>query len=243
LKSIACTTIVVALIVFSGSAAAASIPIQNANFASPNLGGASGTEFAAGSTGWTGFLSTVNNQYFIANGIPYGFPSTPNGDQLGFVGLGFSGGDYFYQTLSASLTADTTYTLSFWVGNPVGGFGFDGYQAELLAGSTILAVDTTGVTPAVGSFLLDTFSWDSATATPTQLAAIGQPLRIQFLQGVPSNESGTVAFTDITLDGTSDTAQTSGVPEPSAWMLVLFGSASLGAADSLRKRARNARFD
>lgn len=214
-----------------------SISILNANFDSPNLGGSNGTIFVPGIVDWPSFGTTVNNAFLQANDPSAAFASTPNNDQLGVEGFGASAGDTSSQTLTTNLAANTTYTMTFWVGNPnlQFGFGWEGYRVSLSAGGVTLVLDTTDVTPAVGSFLLDTVTWDSATATSAQLAVIGDPLNITLFQGTPANQGGTVAFADIALDGTADQPVGS-VPEPSEWVLISTGLAAIAYKVILKRR-------
>lgn len=90
----------------------------------------------------------------------------PNGSQVGYVflnrdfGLGAVG---FEQTLSSTLTANSTYNLSVAVGNLQSALsprsnnffdyqGFPGYIVQLLAGGEVIAEDINSISIAEGAF-------------------------------------------------------------------------------------------
>ena len=217
----------------SAPALGTTIPISNPSFESPNLGGVGGTAFSFGvNGGWTdtGTPITWNNAAYTSN-IP--FTSVPDGTQV--AGLGAAGGadnSTISQALTTDLVANTTYTLSFYVGQANSVFGpYDGYRAVFSAGGVTLASDNSAVTPGVGSFLQDTLTFDSATATPAQLAVIGDPLTITLYQGNSPTSGGVVAFDLVQLSGTADPGS---APEPATWLLL---GAGIGAI-ALFNRAR-----
>jgi hypothetical protein len=77
-----------------------------------------------------------------------------------------------FQTLGATVQANTTYRLKIEVGARVD-FPFTGYRAALLAGNVEL-VEGHSATPTGGTFVIDTVVYHSG-ANPPQL---GQPLQI-----------------------------------------------------------------
>ena len=94
--------------------------------------------------------------------------------------VAYSNGGTISQTLAASLTPNTTYTLSVDVGRRLDA-GLNSYTIELLAGTNILAFLTNPnslITP--GTFSLESFSYNSGITGP-----FGQPLGIAFLTPGP----------------------------------------------------------
>jgi hypothetical protein len=213
-------------LIIAAPLSAATISISNPSFESPGLGGAGGTLFAFGVTGgWTdtGTPITWNNAGYTSN-IP--FTSVPDGTQVAALGAaGGTAASNISQTLTTNLSAFTTYALSYYVGasNPVYG-AYNGYRAVLSAGGVTLASDNTAVTPSNGTFLQDNLTFDSANATPAQLAVIGDPLTITFFLGSSNSTGGVVAFDLVQLTGTQDPGT---APEPSTWVLLGAGMGCL----------------
>ncbi len=220
--------LLISLVALTIPAAATIIPVSNPSFEAPNLGGANGTAFSFGVTGgWTdtGTPITWNIAAYTSN-IP--FSSVPNGEQVAALGAaGGAANSTISQSLTTDLAANTTYSLSFFVGQAIPVYGpYEGYRAVLSANGVTLASDVDGVDPSAGSFLLDTLTFDSAHATGAQLAAIGTPLTITFFEGDTPTVGGTVAFDQVQLIGTPDASVAA--PEPGT--LMLFGIGILAIA-------------
>jgi hypothetical protein len=99
----------------------------------------------------------------------------PNAPAAGLyaAALGYEyGSGSIFQTLGATVQANTTYTLKVEVGARAD-YSFTGYKAALLAGNVEL-VEGHSATPVGGTFVIDTIVYSSG-ANPPQL---GQPLQI-----------------------------------------------------------------
>jgi hypothetical protein len=200
---------------------AASIFIANHSFETPIITTSLGFISSTGSVG--GWTFTGGTQQGFANptiGDIFGSswygpsPTIPNGSQIAW-----SNGGTISQTLSATLQANTKYTLGAFVGNRLG-VNFPGYNIELYAGGNLLASNNS-VTPADGTFAPVTVSYTSGiSVTP------GQALEIRL-----TSQTGTNAQTNfdlITLDAAS-------IPEPSA-ILGLLGFGLLGIGSTLKQK-------
>ena len=213
------------VIVPQGQVRAASIFIANNSFENPMITTPSGfnTVSSGTSNNWT---FTGGTQQGFANptmahnagGSWYGpSPSPgiiPNGNQVAW-----SNGGTISQTLSATLQANTKYTLGAYVGRRQN-VPFPGYNIELYAGGNLLASNNI-VTPAEGTFAPVTVSYTSGiSVTPGQALEI----RLTSLSGF----QGQTNFDNITLDAAS-------IPEPSA-ILGLLGFGLLGIASKLRQK-------
>jgi hypothetical protein len=215
------------VIVPQGQVKAASLTVANNSFENlviSNTTGVIGSSGTAVLGGWT-FDSGVNGGGF-ANptigqtdlpGSWYGSPAnlpTGAGNQIAW-----SNGGTISQTLSATLQANTVYTLGAFVGNRLS-LNFPGYNIGLYAGGNLLA-SNSGVTPADGTFAPVTFSYTSGiSVTPGQALEI----RLTSLTGFNAQTN----FDNITLDAAS-------IPEPSA-ILGLLGFGLLGIASKLRQK-------
>lgn len=120
----------------------------------------------------------------------------------------------FFQTLSAVLAPNTTYTLQALVSsyrnppfNP-----FPGYSISLYAGSIGLAGYLTRVTPLEGTFSLVT-----ATGTSDASVISGTPLTIQLSK---LGSGGEILWDQVTLDARS-------IPEPASLWLLACGVGAL----------------
>lgn len=212
------------MIVPQGQVRAASIFIANHSFESPPITDPSGfTTISSGtSNNWTFAGGSV--QGFLNPGIAetatpgdhfYGTsPTLPNGNQVAW-----SNGGTISQTLSATLQANTKYTLGAFVGRRFGE-SFPGYNIQLLAGTTVLASSGSSVTPTAGTFAPVTVSYTSGSSG----SLIGQALKIS----LTSSSGSQTNFDLITLDA-------SPIPEPSA-MLGLLGFGLLGIASTLKQK-------
>jgi hypothetical protein len=202
---------------------AASIFIANHSFETPVITDSSGILDTGMSTTGNWTFAGGMNQGFINPGVGenndpgfwYGpSPTLPNGNQVAW-----SNGGTISQTLSATLQANTKYTLGAYVGRRQK-VAFPGYNIELYAGGNLLASNNS-VTPAEGTFAPVTVSYTSGiSVTP------GQALEIRL-----TSQTGTNAQTNfdlITLDA-------SPIPEPSA-ILGLLGFGLLGIGSTLKQK-------
>jgi len=186
------------------------IAIANATFESDAL--ASGG-FTTTPTSWTctpganpgvdicGVYHFTSSQYTVA-------------DPDGGVNVAFSNGGTLTQTLTTNLALSTLYTLHVSLGRRLDST-FSSYLIELLAGSTVIATDNTGLNPASGQFLVSTLTYNSGASN----VLAGQPLGI-LLKG---NSGGQPNFDALSLDGTAT------VPEPRTEAFCLIGLALICA--------------
>ncbi len=199
---------------------AATIAIINPSFEDPAQ--SSGGFNSSAPTGW----STTGVFFGVWNPAPNTYITSPTPDQNQIVYLGFDGTPTsLSQTLTDSLLANTTYTLTFYAGlqndHPNGN-----YTVSLLAGSTVLASDTDGPLSA-GNYSFRSIVYQTG-ANPTS-----GTLGIQV--DVPYNQ---VLFDAFTLDAT---ASSSSAPEPGT-LGVTGASAALLAylrARTIRARKRS----
>jgi hypothetical protein len=207
------------VIVPQGQVKAALLTVANNSFEDPVITNTTGINTVSSGTtnNWTfaggaqGFINPGLGET-SNSGFWYGpSPVLPDGNQVAW-----SNGGTISQTLSATLQANTKYTLGVHVGRREN-VAFAGYNIELLAGNTVL-VSNNSVTPAPGSFQYVTFDYTSGiSVTP------GQALQIRLTSlGTQAN------FDNITLDAAS-------IPEPSA-ILGLLGFGLLGIASKLRQK-------
>jgi hypothetical protein len=218
---------------------AAPISVVNANFQAGTAGESVGElsawnsntnatdqynpyEFDGGNEWYVGANPTTDP----ANGGS-GYPGI-HGEYLGYIYN--QGSDVsLSQTLSATLAANTTYTLTVAVGARSGAFAFNtfgGALIELYAGSTLIG-SASYTTQAVGTFLDDTLTFDSNGVDPS---LIGQALQIQ----LHTAAAGSTDFDNVSLDATSD--GTSAVPEPSS-LLLLATAMTSGLTVARRRRS------
>lgn len=120
--------------------------------------------------------------------FPAGVPEGVNVAGLGNIEVGRG---VLVQTLGATLQPNTTYTLIFSVGSRAD-YVFAGYSAELLAGSTTLASDSS-LAPPSGTFATGRIVYSSTAANP---ALLGQALAIR----LTGNGGGQADFDKISLD-------------------------------------------
>jgi hypothetical protein len=190
---------------------AAPITIVNPSFEAPAVAPGGFTSVA---TGWMNTLGSPVTDFPLSNQ----FASIPDGNQVEILD-DFNGPGTLSQVLSTSLAANTTYTLTFFVGNDLL-LPYTGYSAQFLANGVTLASDTSAVSPTAGHFLQDTITFNSG-ASPAQL---GQPLEITF-SDIGFNG---VAFDLVQLDGSTTVG--SSTPEPGTWMSMAGGIAMMLAA-------------
>ena len=174
-------------------------------------GGPAGGEFL-------GILNPGTNADYAAAGAGMScFPGgAPEGDNFALLYTSGDAGGPEYglsQTLSATLEAETVYTLSAEIGNiqscaglvaPYQNFfnidGFPGYRLQLFAGDTLLAEDPGLLTPGEGLVERATVQFTTG-ANPVGL---DEPLRIRLINSnlpdVPGVSGIEVDFDDIQLD-------------------------------------------
>jgi len=123
-----------------------------------------------------------------------------------------------FQSLAATLSANTTYTLTVAIGHPIPNappFGppltYGGYQVVLSAGNTVLAQDNTSIVVPLGEYRTSTVNYTALPGNPL----LGQPLVITLLTPGTTTFDG-VYFDDVKLDATP-------VPEPSAVVSIALG--------------------
>lgn len=175
------------------------------------------------------------------------YPYIPDGDQIAY-----SHGTTFYQLLSTTIEANTTYTLSFWAGQrqDVGAGIYaenQGYFGELAAGSDFatrttflrtvsykgthyFGVDSVNATnsamPDFGQWINIVISYTVGASDPL----IGQQLMVAF--GAPAVQSN---FDMVTIDATPNVATT---PEPASCAMMAAGLGLLGFWQRRRKSAK-----
>lgn len=220
-----CLRLSTVLAVLSIPGFASPVFIANPSFETPVLS----QPFAFGITSWTCTATCVT---IMATDFSI-FASAPDGTQV--AALGEAGGaesDAMSQTLSATLLANTLYTLTFYVGNPsdISAYNYSGYQVILAANGVTLATDTNAVSPAAGQFVKDTLTFNSG-ASPAEL---GQALSITLNDNFHVGATAfAVDFDDVQLDATTTSSGT--VPEPGAWAMVAAGLGLIGAAKRSRR--------
>ena len=213
------------MIVPQGQVRAASIFIANHSFEAPIITDLSGVlDTGISTTGnWT--FAGGMNQGFInpglgENNVPgFWYGSPPNLPLGAGSQVAWSNGGTISQTLSATLQANTKYTLGAFVGRRFGE-NFPGYNIQLLAGTTVLASSGSSVTPTAGTFAPVTVSYTSGSSG----SLLGQALEIRLTSLLGSQTN----YDLITLDA-------SPIPEPSA-MLGLLGFGLLGIASTLKQK-------
>jgi hypothetical protein len=183
---------------------AGSIPIVNPSFEDP----ATSTYTNTAPTGWT--LSGTGGGVWNINADPLAFwtAPAPDGNQIGWLSPapGPGGPASFSQVLGADLQADTTYTLSGYVGHPIGYGATTGtvYTVSLLAGTNVLQ-SISGTGPE-GSFAAFSLTFDSQGSP-----YVGQALEIEL-----ASSKAQTGYDAISLTFQS-------VPEPSGAFLLACG--------------------
>jgi hypothetical protein len=190
---------------------ASSIAINNPRFETPTL--TTGT-YGVGVTGWNsidggGFNTATHNPNpsEIAGGV------APDGSNIAMISANnLAAGAGITQTLTATLLADTTYTLTFDVIHLIT-TTMDPYLGSFSANGVTLASDSS-LNPALTQFALDTIVYNSGSSP----AELGQALVIT-LQGTgcnsgPNCTGGTVGFDNVQLTAVTTA---SGVPEPATF--------------------------
>ena len=206
---------VLVLHLFTAVAWAAPVAIENSGFEALYLGGnlppqyggdVPPTAFPTGAppAGWQpygavgsgAYVGVLNPGVMAVEPMATNFPAGAlEGDNVVLLFFdGHLGGAEFgvTQTLSATLTANTRYTLSAGVGNiasgtsvvqPYASFGFfdlrgfPGYRVELVAGGTVIAADNNSLLPAEGTFETSTVE----AVIGASHAQLGQSLAIRLV--------------------------------------------------------------
>ena len=191
--------LLVALFVVTSGAWAGNIPVVDPGFESPACASL-GSVCAPVAGSWT----VVNSAGQLwANPAQFGTP--PEGLQVGFVNAGAND----LQQVVGTLSANTTYVLSVFVGERTTGTSFGGI-VDLFAGSTLLG-SASGAAPGAGGWADWTLTVDSASFA----SSVGQPLEIFLASSV--SQPG---FDNVSLNATSDNGA---VPEPAMFVLVGVG--------------------
>lgn len=233
------------------AATATPITVQNASFEDdvPNF-----NEFFLGTpTGWQlvdpgaivggndvpGTLTATGSQFFN-NGAP-------DGDHVGILFIGDEVGTSEFglaQTLSAVLTAGTTYTLTVAVGNIQSGdatngtpfdlSGFPGYRIELIAGNTLLASNGEGIDSTIPE---GEFEDRQLVFTPdaSHAALLGQALEIRLYNTNLTDPAHAGADLEVDFDDVRLDAALTTVPAPAGLALAGLGLAGLGFAARRRR--------
>lgn len=214
LKSAALTC--AAMAVASTTVTAAPIVVDNFSFESAAIGAPGGVSSVH--PGWTGGL--------VFRPTTATVPVVPDGLQVLFLqGAGASS----TQTLSAVLTAGTTYTLLVDVGSRQD-FNFIGTYAITLEGASGVLASTTTPTPANGSFVTASLSYAALIGD----ASLGQALTIRITHTGAGSSTG--LFDNVRLD-----ASPTNVPEPSSIGFVLLGLTLVAAKLRRANRGRDTR--
>jgi hypothetical protein len=219
-----CALAVVGSVSLVASVQAAPVSVGNAGFESPaDAEGAFGVVDV-----WTTSTSGITNgaQFGAYNPGAADYPggTAPEGLNVGWIYNVYAPSEEPYnmeQTLSAVLTAGTRYTLTVEVGNPLTYPGNNPYQVQLLAGSTVLAMDDNSLTIPKGTFQTSTVTYDATAGDPQ----LGQALTIR-LVNLPDANASEVDFDNVRLNATA-------IPEPAA-----LATLPLLAAASLSRRSR-----
>jgi hypothetical protein len=136
------------------------------------------------------------------------------------------GGEYgLVQTLSATLQADTAYSLRVLIGNIASGQsqnfgffnlnGFPGYRVDLLAGGVVIASDNNSLLPDEGTFEESLVSYTTGSGH----AQLGQALGIRLVNLNLVDNTDLTADWEVDFDDVRLTA--TAVPEPAATAIVL----------------------
>lgn len=187
------------------------------------------TNGGAGNTFFIGTLAPTAPVYFT-NGAPHG---SRVAIAFNYHGSGGTGEYGLQQTLSATLQANTTYTLQVDVGNIASGTSLDGtffpltgfpdYRIDLLAGGQVIASDNNSLAGSLaeGAFSTSTLQF---TADPDHLQ-LGQLLGIRLVNLNRIDPLFPSSDLEVDFDHVRLSAITS-VPEPNS--LFMISTAMLG---------------
>lgn len=197
-----------------------------------------------GGDGPTYYIGTLTPTVVGSTGDPdpQFFPGgAPEGSRVAIAYNEFGsggGGEYgLQQTLSHTLQANSTYTLTALIGNIQSGRGvngtdfnldgFPGYRVDLMAGSTVLSTTQT-INPGIAEGTFELAEWQYTTGASD--AELGQALTIRLVN--LNVVDGSAPTADLEVDFDNITLDVVPVPEPS----VILISAVLGMACCLRRR-------
>jgi hypothetical protein len=227
-------------------ARADSITVPNFSFESPAIPSGSTTVSSTADmsttntgiiTGWTVDTSRANGEQFgvVTASSALNSAGTSDGSQLGFLDAFYNGPDALTLSTSTSATiqANTTYTLTFALGAPVNppqGLGTAGQDVaptdtiSLLANGTAFSSTLVQDTSVPEGTVAD-FSTTFTTGTTDSI--IGQQLGISLFAIKDSYPVvGDPGFEETVFDNVRLT-EVSAVPEPATWALMLGGVAFL----------------
>ena len=176
----------------------------------------------------------------LPNGTDFFNTTAPEGTRVALLFNSSREGDGEYgfeQTLGETLQANMSYTLSVEVGNIASGFAtngtffnldeFPGYRVDLLAGGQVIASDNNLLNIAEGEFETSTIQFQTAASH----AFLGQNLGIRLvnLNNIPSGfTAATSPDLEVDFDNVLLEASSLAVPEPSSFVVVLCGLATIG---------------
>jgi hypothetical protein len=219
LKSYCTVLAACVLLAIAGSACATTITVPNYEFDNPVV-----TQYNSGPiTSWTitnGNAGLYNSAWANANS---GFALPPNSSsQFMWLNADTSGVFGVYQVLSATLQANTTYTLMVDVAlqppttTMCGGVAL-GYGSTFQTNDLTATTSSTPTPTPSGSWT----TWTITYTTGSSPAGLGQALRVE-LSTVPTGVTGAkqLAFDNVRLTSVS-------VPEPSTLALLAAGLAGL----------------
>jgi hypothetical protein len=220
-------------LVSAASGHAGPVSITNPSFENPTL---SPGNFFIGVNGWTLIDGGGFNVYtYNPSGTALG--SAPDGDNIAEIsGNNIAPDAGITQILTATLEANTTYTLTFDVIHLVT-TTMDPYLGSLIANGVTLASDNS-LDPALNQYALDTIVYNSGPDP----AELGQALTITLVgagcTSGPGCESGVLGFDNVALDASPTPT---GSPEPATFVFVLAGVVALGLGRRFRVRVPAAR--
>jgi hapalindole H/12-epi-hapalindole U/12-epi-fischerindole U synthase len=239
------------------SASAVSITVLNPGFEDNIITDGAFVVFSDGPANWSRYdpSNLIDNNGNAVGVIrpnitnPYFPAGTTEGANaaLVFLGGGVNGEAGLQQTLSATLQANTRYTLTVDIGNIASGTslagssggagvffdldGFPGYRLDLLAGGVVIGSDNNSLGASIpeGQFRTASFNVDIGAAH----AQLGQTLGIRL---VNLDQAGTTEIPNIEVDFDNVRLDATAVPEPATAALFVSGIA-LGVAFSRRRRS------
>ena len=167
-----CLPLALALTITS-PANSAPISINNASFETPALTCTPGAICFQLNFGGTRTMPAPASVFRPSVGPGLEYDALPDGLQV--AALGPATGQ-LYQDLTATLTANSTYTLIYYVGQR-SDFAIGTYSVSLMANGVVLASDSGGA-PRPGSFVQRSITYDSGVAS----SELGQILRVDIEQ-------------------------------------------------------------
>ena len=183
-------------------------------------------QFLAGPAQTTGWLAAGGAGTLDPNTNAFAVAAIPDGDQVGFANAGGS----LTQTFAEVLAANTTYMLTYYVGDR-GDMSFSGYLVSLLGGGVTLA-SQGNLAPGNGQFLQGVLTYTTGATGPQ----IGQALGIR-LGAFANPTGGQVAFDLVSLSTASASVGSITSPEPTTVALLAAGMLVIGGVSARRKRA------